>query len=237
MHVSGLLGMPRRIYTYPSGMGWDTSNLLTTIGSFVFGIGIVMFVINALVSARRGARAGDNPWGAPGLEWSVASPTPAYNFAVLPLIASRHPLWETRGEPRRSSLRVGYRLADGREALAVSPLAATPSAILKMPEDTCVPFVLSLLATAVFAAMLVRSPTLVGVAALGCAIALGAWLWPRRSLGQRAPAPSATACRRPRRSRCTSRPLPLHRRPRPRRMARRCRSAAAANARAAGGVC
>lgn len=55
--------MPRRIYTYPSGMGWDTSNLLTTIGSFVFGIGIVMFVINALVSARRGARAGDNPWG------------------------------------------------------------------------------------------------------------------------------------------------------------------------------
>ncbi|MBU9345188.1 cytochrome c oxidase subunit I [Burkholderia multivorans] len=189
MHVSGLLGMPRRIYTYPSGMGWDTSNLLTTIGSFVFGIGIVMFVINALVSARRGARAGDNPWGAPGLEWSVASPTPAYNFAVLPLIASRHPLWETRGEPRRSSLRVGYRLADGREALAVSPLAATPSAILKMPEDTCVPFVLSLLATAVFAAMLVRSPTLVGVAALGCAIALGAWLWPRRSLGQRAPAP------------------------------------------------
>lgn len=203
MHVSGLLGMPRRIYTYPSGMGWDTSNLLTTIGSFVFGIGIVMFVINAWISARRGARAGENPWGAAGLEWSVASPTPVYNFAVLPLVASRHPLWETRGDTRRTSLRVGYRLADGREALAVTPLAASPSAILKMPDDTCMPFVLALLATGVFAAMLVRSPALVCIALAGCAAATAAWLWPRATLGQRArtpmrmrmPTPAATGAR------------------------------------------
>ncbi|GBH24405.1 cytochrome c oxidase subunit I [Burkholderia vietnamiensis] len=163
MHVSGLLGMPRRVYTYPSGMGWDTSNLLTTIGSFAFGIGIgiVMFVVNALVSARRGQRAGANPWGAAGLEWSVASPAPAYNFAVLPLVASRHPLWETRDAAQRSSMRVGYRLAHGREALAVTPLAAKPSAILKMPDDSCAPFVLALLSSAVFAAMLARSPALV----------------------------------------------------------------------------
>ncbi|OXH82470.1 hypothetical protein CA831_36705, partial [Burkholderia multivorans] len=99
---------------------------------------------NALVSAWRGARVGANPWGAPGLEWSVASPAPAYNFAVLPLVASRHPLWETHDDPARTSLRIGYRLADGREALAVTPLAAKPSAILKMPEDSCVPFVLAL---------------------------------------------------------------------------------------------
>ncbi|EKS9797953.1 MULTISPECIES: cytochrome c oxidase subunit I [Burkholderia] len=203
MHVSGLLGMPRRIYTYPPGMGWDTSNLLTTIGSFIFGIGIVMFVVNALVSARRGARAGANPWRAAGLEWSVASPAPVYNFAVLPLVASRHPLWETRDDARRTSVRVGYRLADGREALAVTPLAATPDAILKMPDDTCLPFVLALLATAVFAAMLVRSPALVGAAVAGCAIATAAWLWPRRTLWQRdepprrepAPAPPAAVSR------------------------------------------
>ena len=203
MHVSGLLGMPRRIYTYPPGMGWDTSNLVTTIGSFIFGIGIVMFVVNALVSARRGARAGANPWRAAGLEWSVASPAPVYNFAVLPLVASRHPLWETRDDARRTSVRVGYRLADGREALAVTPLAATPDAILKMPDDTCLPFVLALLATAVFAAMLVRSPALVCAAVAGCAIATAAWLWPRRTLWQRdepprrepAPAPPAAVPR------------------------------------------
>ncbi|CAG9260754.1 Cytochrome c oxidase polypeptide I [Burkholderia cepacia] len=205
MHISGLLGMPRRIYTYPAGMGWDTSNLLTTIGSFVFGIGIVMFVVNALTSARRGVRASENPWGAAGLEWSVASPAPVYNFAVLPLVASRHPLWETRDDPARTSLRVGYRLADGREALAVTPLAAAPSAILKMPDDSCIPFVLALLATAVFAALLVRSPTLVCAAVAGCAIATAAWLWPRRVLGQRArlparddtQAPAAAAGRHP----------------------------------------
>ncbi|CAB3966906.1 cytochrome B561 [Burkholderia cenocepacia] len=205
MHVSGLLGMPRRIYTYPPGMGWDTSNLVTTIGSFIFGIGIVMFVVNALVSARRGARAGANPWRAAGLEWSVASPAPVYNFAVLPLVASRHPLWETRDDARRTSVRVGYRLADGREALAVTPLAATPDAILKMPDDTCLPFVLALLATAAFAAMLVRSPALVCAAVAGCAIATAAWLWPRRTLWQRdepprrepAPAPPAAVPHRP----------------------------------------
>ncbi|MGK8205967.1 cytochrome c oxidase subunit I [Burkholderia cenocepacia] len=190
MHVSGLLGMPRRIYTYPSGMGWDTSNLLTTIGSFVFGAGILMFVANALVSARRGVRAGENPWGAAGLEWSVASPAPVYNFAALPLVASRHPLWETRDDAQRSSVRIGYRLANGREALAVTPLAATPSAILKMPDDTCVPFVLALLATGVFAAMLLRSPALIALFTAGCAVALVAWLWPRLALGQRAPAPT-----------------------------------------------
>ncbi|RQS12303.1 cytochrome c oxidase subunit I [Burkholderia sp. Bp9002] len=188
MHVAGLLGMPRRIYTYPAGMGWDTSNLLSTIGAFMFGIGVLMFVVNALVSARRGARAGDNPWGAAGLEWSVASPTPVYDFAVLPLVASRHPLWETHAAPRRTSLRVGYRLHDGREALAVTPLAATPDAILKMPDDTCAPFVLALFATGVFVAMLMRSPALTGAALAGSAAALAFWLWPRRSLGQRAAA-------------------------------------------------
>ena len=236
MHVSGLLGMPRRIYTYPPGMGWDTSNLVTTIGSFIFGIGIVMFVVNALVSARRGARAGANPWRAAGLEWSVASPAPVYNFAVLPLVASRHPLWETRDDARRTSVRVGYRLADGREALAVTPLAATPDAILKMPDDTCLPFVLALLATAVFAAMLVRSPALVCAAVAGCAIATAAWCGrgARRQRDEppcREPAPAAAAVPRP------DEPLPApvpH--DAPAACSHRCRSAVAASARAAGGA-
>ncbi|ACR28635.1 cytochrome c oxidase subunit I [Burkholderia glumae] len=186
MHVSGLLGMPRRIYTYPAGMGWNTSNLLSTIGAFVFGAGTLMFVANALVSARRGRRAGANPWRAPGLEWSVPSPAPVYNFATLPLIGSRHPMWEPADAARRSSLQVGYRLHEGREALAVTPLAARPDAILKMPADSAVPFVLASLATLLGAALLVRSPTLAALAAAGCAAALGFWLWPRDSLGQRA---------------------------------------------------
>ena len=135
-------------------------------------------------------------------------------------------------------MRVGYRLADGREALAVTPLAATPDAILKMPDDTCLPFVLALLATAVFAAMLVRSPALVCAAVAGCAIATAAWLWPRRTLWQRDEPPVANRrrprpppCRAPT-SRCRHRCRTTRRPP----ASHRCRSAVAASARAAGGA-
>ena len=96
MHISGLLGMPRRIYTYAEGMGWDWVNLITTLGSFLFGIGVLIFVWNVVKSLKRGAPAGDNPWDAPTLEWATSSPPPPYNFAVIPIVASRHPLWEDR---------------------------------------------------------------------------------------------------------------------------------------------
>ena len=98
MHIAGLLGMPRRIYTYPSRMGWDEVNLITTVGSFIFAVGVLIFLVNVVLSLKRGVRAGANPWDAPTLEWAVSSPPPAYNFATIPTIASRHPLWEGRIE-------------------------------------------------------------------------------------------------------------------------------------------
>jgi len=189
MHISGLLGMPRRIYTYPEGMGWDTSNLITTIGSFIFAVGILVFAVNALVSAKRGKKAPPNPWDAPGLEWSTDSPPAAYNFAVLPIIESRHPMWEDRLQPkgRQSSLQSGYLLHQGREALGVHPFSGKPDAILKMPEDAWSPFFLALFAALGFAAMLLRSPWFTAIAVAGCGATLIAWMWPRRSLGQREP--------------------------------------------------
>ncbi|MCC8402674.1 cytochrome c oxidase subunit I [Paraburkholderia sp. MMS20-SJTN17] len=189
MHISGLLGMPRRVYTYPDGMGWDTSNLITTIGSFVLGVGIVLFVINALLSARRGKKSPPNPWDAPGLEWSVASPPPPYNFAVLPIVQSRHPMWEDRLQPtgRRSSLEEGYLLHDGREALGVQPFSGKPDVILKMPEDAWSPFFLGLFAALAFLTMLLHFAAGTVIALVGCGVTLIAWLWPRRSLAQREP--------------------------------------------------
>ena len=105
MHLTGLRGMPRRIYTYSAGMGWNTLNLITSIGSFVFAVGVVIFFANIWMSWRRGAAASANPWDGASLEWSVPSPPPPYNFAVIPTVASRHPLWEGRlggdgGRPR-----------------------------------------------------------------------------------------------------------------------------------------
>ncbi len=96
MHIPGMLGMPRRIYTYEPGRGWETLNLIVTIGAFIQGIATLVFVANLVLSYLKGAKAGNDPWDAWTLEWSVSSPPPVYNFAVIPTVASRRPLWDRK---------------------------------------------------------------------------------------------------------------------------------------------
>jgi len=96
LHIAGILGMPRRIYTYDAGRGWEIWNLIATIGVAFQALGILFFVANLLWSSRRGARAGDDPWDAWTLEWSTSSPPPAYNFETLPTVRSRRPLWDLK---------------------------------------------------------------------------------------------------------------------------------------------
>jgi cytochrome c oxidase subunit 1 len=94
MHYAGMLGMPRRIYTYDSGQGWDTFNLMSSVGSYILVVASVIFFHNFFRSRKRGPIAGANPWNAGTLEWSIPSPAPEYNFATLPTVTSRYPLWE-----------------------------------------------------------------------------------------------------------------------------------------------
>jgi cytochrome c oxidase subunit 1 len=96
MHVQGLLGMPRRIYTYPADRGWEVWNLVTTLGVPLQVLAVLIFVVNVVVSIRSGERAGDDPWDAWTLEWATTSPPPAYNFETLPVTASRRPLWDLK---------------------------------------------------------------------------------------------------------------------------------------------
>src|SRR5262249_22337740 len=96
MHFPGLLGMPRRIYTYEPGRGWDTMNLIITYGAFIKGIAFWFFVGTLISSYLRGKVAGNAPWDAWTLECSTSSPPPAYNFAMLPVVASRRPLWDLK---------------------------------------------------------------------------------------------------------------------------------------------
>jgi cytochrome c oxidase subunit 1 len=96
MHIPGLLGMPRRIYTYEPGRGWEIWNLIVTVGVFVQGIATLIFVANLIFSYFKGPIAGNDPWDAWTLEWSVSSPPPTYNFASIPTVASRRPLWDLK---------------------------------------------------------------------------------------------------------------------------------------------
>ncbi len=96
MHIPGILGMPRRIYTYEPGRGWETWNLIVTVGAFFQAAAILVFVVNLLWSLRKGELAGNDPWDAWTLEWSTSSPPPDYDFATTPVVRSRRPLWDLK---------------------------------------------------------------------------------------------------------------------------------------------
>ena len=95
-HIAGILGMPRRIYTYDAGRGWEIYNLISSIGAIFQAAGLLCLVANILLSRRNGKRAGDDPWDAWTLEWATTSPPPEYNFETLPAVRSRRPLWDLK---------------------------------------------------------------------------------------------------------------------------------------------
>ncbi len=96
MHVQGLLGMPRRVYTYPADRGWEIWNLVTSVGVIFQVLGVLFFVWAVIQAFRKPRPAGPDPWDAWTLEWSTSSPPPEYNFAELPEVKSRRPLWDLK---------------------------------------------------------------------------------------------------------------------------------------------
>jgi cytochrome c oxidase subunit 1 len=96
MHFLGFEGMPRWIYTYPADRGWDHLNLVVSIGGLIQGVAVLIFAYNLISSLLKGTIAGNDPWDAWTLEWSTASPPPAYNFATDPVVHSRRPLWDVK---------------------------------------------------------------------------------------------------------------------------------------------
>jgi cytochrome c oxidase subunit I len=96
MHFVGMNGMPRRTYRYDAGQGWETENMLETIGASILVVATAILVYNLLRSRRSGAVAGNDPWGAPTLEWTLPSPPPEYNYARIPKVTSRYPLWDVK---------------------------------------------------------------------------------------------------------------------------------------------
>jgi cytochrome c oxidase subunit 1 len=92
-HVLGLQGMPRRIYTYPDGMGWNFWNMISTVGAFVIALSILVFIWNAARSRKKGEIALADPWDARTLEWATSSPPPEHNFDEIPVVERRDDFW------------------------------------------------------------------------------------------------------------------------------------------------
>ncbi|HET6639026.1 MAG TPA: cytochrome c oxidase subunit I [Gemmatimonadota bacterium] len=101
MHFLGMDGMPRRIYTYAADLGWERWNEVATVGAFVIAVSVLVFFVNAIRSAASGARAVGDPWDAATLEWTMSSPPPEYNFAVVPAVNSARPFWLHKHGPTR----------------------------------------------------------------------------------------------------------------------------------------
>ncbi len=175
MHQLGLAGMPRRIYTYLPETGWGHLNLLSSAGTVLLTLGVLLFVANLAWSLRRGVLAGDNPWGAETLEWSTASPPPAYNFEQLPVVESRYPLW---ADPRPLRVVIGLR-ADTREVLVTDAVDATPQHRHHLDGASLWPF-LSALAVGVGIIIALFSAWGVVVGGVLLLVTLTGWFWPHR---------------------------------------------------------
>ena len=187
MHILGLLGMPRRIYTYPTGLGWDLHNLISTVGAFVLAGGVLLFIINFFWSWKHGEEAGRDPWGGDTLEWSQESPPAEAQFQSLVEVTSRHPMWEQATlapvtDRIRDQLRAfRWRPIDWRGALVVSMADARPLAIVHVPGPTLAPFVMAVAFVFVFAGALFHHTGSLLLGAALVAIDLYFWVRPPRS--------------------------------------------------------
>jgi cytochrome c oxidase subunit 1 len=135
MHILGLNGMPRRVYTYLADTGWGPLNAIATLGAYIIAISVVIFIVNFAISIRGGVLAGANPWGSYGLEWATASPPPNFNFVNTPVVLGRHPLWDT-GSPL--PVITGLR-TDRREVLVTTTFDAQPDHRHKHPRASIWP--------------------------------------------------------------------------------------------------
>jgi cytochrome c oxidase subunit I+III len=174
MHILGLQGMPRRIYTYQPDLPWHGLNLFVSLSATVLVAGFVVFFIDAIRSARHGLPAGDNPWNAATLEWATSSPPPPYNFARIPVVRGSSPLWET---PDALPVATGLR-THRREVVVTTLTSARPEAREASPRNSIWPL-WAAIATTIMLIWSIFTPWAVVWGSIPVAIALIGWFWPK----------------------------------------------------------
>jgi cytochrome c oxidase subunit I+III len=174
MHQLGLAGMPRRVYTYLEERGFGQLNFVATVGALVMTLGFVIYAINLLISSRRGAVAGADPWDADSLEWELSSPPPTYNWAFLPTVRGRNALW-TRAA--NQPVVIGLK-TDRPEMLVTQTLDAEPDHRAELPGPGITPFLFALATGGAFIVSIFTPWGFVMGFALAIPIGVG-WFWPR----------------------------------------------------------
>jgi cytochrome c oxidase subunit I+III len=177
MHILGLKGMPRRVYTYQPGLGWESINRLESMGAVLIVLSVLTMMINFLAHRRRGELAGPNPWAADTLEWSVSSPPPAYNFLHVPIVSGPNAVWDAApDQPFVTGLRF-----DKREVLITKTLDADPSHVEEQPGHSYAPLLLTL-ATAFTLIGSIFYAWYFSFGLIPVTIALCYWFWPKKEV-------------------------------------------------------
>jgi cytochrome c oxidase subunit I len=174
MHILGLHGMPRRVYTYPAAMGWGGLNMVASAGALLIACGVVVWMVDAVRALRVGQPAIDNPWEAGTLEWATSSPPPHSNFLRPPTVAGREPLWEN---PPDQPVVVGLR-SDVRDVLVTHVLDAEPDHRVEFPTPSVWPFVTGVATTGLFIGS-IFTPWAVVYGAVPVFVAMVGWFWPK----------------------------------------------------------
>lgn len=184
-HILGLLGMPRRVYTYQAGLGWDVYNLISTVGAFILASGALLFIINFFWMLSRGPQAGENPWDADTLEWSTSSPPIPHGYTQLPIVSTRHPLWDQDSlqAGRERTVNLVKRLArwplTWRAAVVTTTLDARPQEVFRVANPSIWPFVAAVGMVMIFGAEIFSFHAVALAGLLIISIALIGWHWPK----------------------------------------------------------
>jgi len=180
MHLTGMLGLPRRVYSYAPELGVSWLNLVSTAAGFLLAVGIVAILIDIALCFRHGRRGEGNPWDASTLEWAIPVPVPPYNFASIPTVDSGYPLWD-RPETRAETARADGLLSDAshghRELLGTGLLSAKPEQVIRISSSSWAPLLTALSIAVLLACFIAKLYLLAAIALLPIIAMLGFWLW------------------------------------------------------------
>ncbi len=177
MHLTGLLGMPRRVWTYSSAMGWDTLNLVSTFGAFILAAGVLVFVVDLVLRFRPSHKGPRNPWNAGTLEWIE---TDVYSTRSIPQVNSREPLWDQPNladEVERGHHYLPNAPTGRRETIVTSAVDARPEYVIQMVGNAWAPFVAAVFTAAFFLLLTVKLVVLALICAVIAVAAMFAWAW------------------------------------------------------------